>query len=156
MCHCRIEAETSSFRRLGHRFRMRCPTQGMLIATILLLNQHVIGQTGENCLQPLKHWKLREPLVKLCQYDIVNYTCLDMHVMCRACWAMGCPQHSICDSCGIFALNSAKHLGHWNNLYLIKVGKTRQCDSRGTEYVHNQTAVARVTCRVAPFLMTSL
>ncbi len=50
---------------LGHGFRMRCPTQGMLTATILLSSQHVIGQTGEHCLQPLRNWTLRVLLVKL-------------------------------------------------------------------------------------------
>ncbi len=56
-------------------------------------------------------------------FHLANYTCLDMHVMCCACRAMGCPQHGIFGNCSVFALNFANQLGHSTDLYLIKVGR---------------------------------
>jgi len=74
--------------------------------------------------------------------------------LCFCLQGMGCPQQNIVENRGIFAFNLANQLGHRINLHLIKAGETWHSKSHST--VHHQTAVARVTCRVAPFLMTCM
>ncbi len=71
-----------------------------------------------------------------------------------ACRAMGCPQQSIFENRGIFAFNFANQLGHPIDLHLIKAGE--MWHSKSHSIVHHQTPVARLTCRVAPFLMTCM
>ncbi len=97
----------------------------MLTATILLSSQHVIGQTGEHCLQPL-----RDACDAGHSFHLVTHMPLPWSLMAMysssafACRAMGCPQQNIVENRGIFAFNLANQLGHRINLHLIKAGET--------------------------------